>query len=342
MYSSSDCQYHLPTNAYGHHNGGIFSDNNSYYHQTQQDISYSLYQYPDSSKNYLSHSDHNANNNTSVLSTQNYGQHCSISPSRQHQTHNTNHGVPDALYDNNSMHSLPSRQIMQKSENTYYHSYSNHPPPQFTQSHHAGFHQANVFDSQHRHYSYYDAEERRRAPLVGKDIELKPMPPLNSHLPSSSSGRNTYSRLLPSASSSAPQLLPYHQREVLPLSTSDDENWLSEFLCFVRSDCVEVFKASQEDVSARMNSKKVLIGQVGIRCRFCAHLPHRERTGRSSSFPSSLSRIYQSLTMMLRDHFTKCSAMPPQLNERYLTLKANASQGATDSKRYWIDSGMFI
>lgn len=137
------------------------------------------------------------------------------------------------------------------------------------------------------------------------------------------------------------QHLPYYERNILPLSTSDDENWLSEFLCFVRSQCTEVFRASHEDVAARMNSKKVLIGQVGIRCRFCAHLPHRERTGRSSSFPSSISRIYQSLTMMLRDHFTKCSAMPPRLHEHYLTLKANASQGATDSKRYWIDSGKF-
>ena len=137
------------------------------------------------------------------------------------------------------------------------------------------------------------------------------------------------------------QLLPYYSRRVLPLATSDDENWLSEFLCFVRSECVEVFKATPEDVAARMNSKKVLPGQVGIRCRFCAHLPHRERTGRSSSFPSSINRIYQSLTMMLRDHFTKCTAMPPDMRDRYLSLKANASQGATDSKRYWIDSGMY-
>lgn len=30
--------------------------------------------------------------------------------------------------------------------------------------------------------------------------------------------------------------------------------------------------------------------------------------------------------------------MPPQMNERYLCLKANASQGATDSKKYWIES----
>jgi hypothetical protein len=143
---------------------------------------------------------------------------------------------------------------------------------------------------------------------------------------------------MPTMLSDAAPLQPYYNRPVLALSTDDDENWLSEFLCFVRSQCVEVFSASQDDVASRMNSKKVLLGQVGIRCRFCAHLPHRERTGRSSSFPSSINRIYQSLTMMLRDHFTKCSAMPPQMNERYLCLKANASQGATDSKKYWIES----
>lgn len=145
-------------------------------------------------------------------------------------------------------------------------------------------------------------------------------------------GNDPTSRIAP------PKLAPYYQRRIVPLSTEDDENWLSEFLCFVRSHCAEVFVATNEDVASRMNSKKVLLDQVGVRCRFCAHLPHRERAGRSSSFPSSLSRIYQSLTMMLRDHFTKCPAMPDHIKHRYMCLKANASQGATDSKRYWVES----
>eukprot|EP00558_Chaetoceros_sp_UNC1202_P005976 CAMPEP_0197257990 /NCGR_PEP_ID=MMETSP1429-20130617/80599_1 /TAXON_ID=49237 /ORGANISM="Chaetoceros sp., Strain UNC1202" /LENGTH=70 /DNA_ID=CAMNT_0042721979 /DNA_START=203 /DNA_END=415 /DNA_ORIENTATION=+ len=42
--------------------------------------------------------------------------------------------------------------------------------------------------------------------------------------------------------------------------------------------------------------------------------------------------------MMLRDHFTKCHMMPGEMKERYLCLKANASQGATDSKKYWVTS----
>ncbi len=216
------------------------------------------------------------------------------------------------------------------------------PPPRHmmtSQQHYASSNPPPVYHQQRPQERYYDDREQG---VTASTENHEPMPSLDAHPSSWHHQHNHHGRpspIQPPGGSSAGQLLPYYNRQILPLSTSDDENWLSEFLCFVRSQCVEVFEASAEDVAARMNSKKVLKGQVGIRCRFCAHLPHRERTGRSSSFPSSINRIYQSLTMMLRDHFTKCDAMPPGLKDRYLCLKANASQGATDSKRYWIDSG---
>jgi hypothetical protein len=132
----------------------------------------------------------------------------------------------------------------------------------------------------------------------------------------------------------------FSERAHVPLATDEDQNWLSGFLCFVRLELVEMFRASQEDVRSRNSSKKVFHGQVGVRCRFCAHLPLSSRATRSSSYPSSLSRIYQSLTMMLRDHFGKCDAMPDPLKERFQTLKGKTSQGATDSKHYWVYSAM--
>ena len=132
----------------------------------------------------------------------------------------------------------------------------------------------------------------------------------------------------------------YRQRSHVPLATDEDQNWLSEFLCFVRLELVEIFRANSEDVRSRNSSKKVIHGQVGIRCRYCAHLPLGSRASRSSSYPSSLSRIYQSLTMMLRDHFGKCDAIPPPLKQRFLELKGKTSQGATDSKHYWVYSAM--
>mmetsp|Transcript_36103 Transcript_36103/g.55038 ORF Transcript_36103/g.55038 Transcript_36103/m.55038 type:complete len:469 (+) Transcript_36103:352-1758(+) len=122
------------------------------------------------------------------------------------------------------------------------------------------------------------------------------------------------------------------------LATEEDEKWLSEFLCFVRWHCIEAFCASQHDVFSRSGSKKVKLGQVGFRCRFCANSPEKQRSRRSSTFPSSLSRVYQSLTMMLRDHFPNCSYMPPKEKQEYTTLRSNSSQGVVGSKDYWVTS----
>lgn len=46
--------------------------------------------------------------------------------------------------------------------------------------------------------------------------------------------------------------------------------------------------------------------------------------------------------MMLRDHFGNCEAIPDDIKQRFLALKDKPSQGATDSKRYWIYSAMKV
>lgn len=129
-------------------------------------------------------------------------------------------------------------------------------------------------------------------------------------------------------------------RPCFPLSIDEDPNWLSEFHCFVRSDLVEVFRATRDDVKTRNNS--IAYQQVGIRCRFCAHIPPTSRAGRSSAFPSSMRQIYQSFTMMLRDHFGGCDFMPTRVQDKFMLLKDKPSQGATDSKRYWTYSASKI
>ena len=127
---------------------------------------------------------------------------------------------------------------------------------------------------------------------------------------------------------------PFFKRTCFPLSTPEDPNWLSEFHCFVRSDLIEVFRAGKEHVRTRKNI--IFNEQVGLRCRYCAHMPPSTRSGRSAAFPSSLRQIYQSFTMMLRDHFSYCENIPSQTRERLAVLKSTPSQGATDSKRFWI------
>ena len=99
---------------------------------------------------------------------------------------------------------------------------------------------------------------------------------------------------------------------------------------------MEVFQANEADVIVRSTSKSVKLHQVGVRCRFCSHLPHGARANRSSAFPSRLQNsLYQSFNMMVRDHFSKCQEIPDDIQSAYLARKGTNSQGACDSRHYW-------
>jgi len=127
-------------------------------------------------------------------------------------------------------------------------------------------------------------------------------------------------------------------RKWLPLGLNEDSSNLSSFLCFLRSECIEVFVSSKTDVLERMTSKKVIEGQVGIRCRFCAHLNQKSRVGRSSNFPSSTAQIYPGVSMMIYKHFTACPEMPPATKKKFDDLKNFTKKGNAESRSYWINS----
>ena len=127
----------------------------------------------------------------------------------------------------------------------------------------------------------------------------------------------------------------FTMRNVKTLKTEGDSIWLSEFLCFLRSDCCEVFEATSQHVLERRKSKQIRLNQVGIRCRFCAHLPHVSRAGRSACYPSSVDRIYQSVTMMIREHFPICDEFPEEVRSRYVALKKRTQKGEMESKTHW-------
>lgn len=139
-------------------------------------------------------------------------------------------------------------------------------------------------------------------------------------------------------------MMPPHEEEVtphfsertcVPFSADEDHNWLSELQCFIRSDILELFRVKEFGIKARNKGKTLTVNQVGIRCRFCAHLEHGARSKRSSAFPSKISKIYNSFTMMLREHFDQCSEIPPAQRSTFDRLKSMNAQGASDAKKYW-------
>jgi hypothetical protein len=48
-----------------------------------------------------------------------------------------------------------------------------------------------------------------------------------------------------------------------------------------------------------------------------------------------VGQIYQSFTMMLREHFPSCGAVPAETRRAFVALRQTPSQGATDSRSYW-------
>jgi hypothetical protein len=127
----------------------------------------------------------------------------------------------------------------------------------------------------------------------------------------------------------------------MPLAMPSDKDWLTPLHCFVRRHCVEVFTATQMDVSTPSKGKRkpIQVGQVGIRCPHC-HAPDsqsRSRERGSVYYPTTISSIYNATMNLLQRHLNQCTAVPDDVMRRYQTLKSDDARSGT-SKQYWIKS----
>ena len=138
-----------------------------------------------------------------------------------------------------------------------------------------------------------------------------------------------------------PKIDPRQEESVtLLLAMPEDIECLSDRQCYVRTHLVEVFCATKSDVSVRHSkgAQKLTAGQVGIRCRFCYSLPAKDRAERAVCFPSTLSRIYQTVADMQRFHFESCSMVPCEVRKTYRRLKTTRPRGMGSPQNYWIAS----
>jgi hypothetical protein len=116
-----------------------------------------------------------------------------------------------------------------------------------------------------------------------------------------------------------------------------DHEWLSELNCFVRSYCVEAFSASEDDVSLSSKRGRISLHQVGIRCRYCTHLPLKDKAVAAVSFPTSIGGIYESVKRWQRVHLEVCEAIPQDIRSSLQTL-ANTNLWVPTTRQYWTDS----
>jgi len=127
---------------------------------------------------------------------------------------------------------------------------------------------------------------------------------------------------------------------VMRLSMPGDKDSLSDRQCYVRSHFFDIFTATSFDVATRHSkgAQKLYIGQIGLRCMHCSHLASKDRTERAICYPSSISRIYQTIADMQRFHFESCSAIPEDMKQTYKSLKTTRPRGVGSPQEYWIMS----
>ena len=134
------------------------------------------------------------------------------------------------------------------------------------------------------------------------------------------------------------------QKPRMLLAMPTDQDSLSDRQCYVRSQMVEIFAAGEHEVNARHSkgAQKLNKGQVGIRCVHCAHLRPRDRAERAVCYPSSISRIYQTVADMQRFHFEQCREIPHDIRKIYKSLKTTRPRGVGSPQTYWIQSAKLL
>lgn len=135
---------------------------------------------------------------------------------------------------------------------------------------------------------------------------------------------------------------------VLPaiLAATEDVKQLSNHQVLLRRQ-VEAFVATEEHVSthSRGRTKPVRLGQVGIRCRHCAHMPLMNQKKGSVYFPSTFHGISQASQNMNFMHFDVseggkgiCSAMPSVIVAEFATVFATKVSASRAGRSYWSSS----
>jgi hypothetical protein len=124
-----------------------------------------------------------------------------------------------------------------------------------------------------------------------------------------------------------------------PLAHVNDHLFLSQHQIFLRQQ-IEVFCATENDINVRTRgrNKRITLGQVGIRCRFCAHLPCRQKG--SLYYPSSTLGLYQAAQNMNTTHMQcgLCVAMPDSVKKQFADLIPTKTLGSLRGRSYWSNS----
>lgn len=117
------------------------------------------------------------------------------------------------------------------------------------------------------------------------------------------------------------------------LACKDDEAVLNPLHVLVRNQ-IEVFTATSKELAQPAPGRKqpIKLHQVGLRCIHCRHLPNRKRVKRAVCYPTSVGRVYHSVSDMKFDHFSNCKEIPEDIRTRLKELKAAGKRSTGEKK----------
>jgi hypothetical protein len=125
------------------------------------------------------------------------------------------------------------------------------------------------------------------------------------------------------------------------LAREEDSFKLSTFQVLLRMQ-IEAFQATENDVTThtRGRNKPISLGQVGIRCLHCAHLPVASRQKGSTYFPAAVLGVYQAAQNMCSTHIQcgLCSQMPEELKSEFARLLTSKVASSGAGRPYWAQS----
>jgi len=108
---------------------------------------------------------------------------------------------------------------------------------------------------------------------------------------------------------------------------------------------IEFFEAGVHEVQTVTHGrrKEILVGQVGIRCKFCAPLPPRRRPKGAVYYPATLRALYQAAQNMAASHFTvSCERINPELKAQFKAFQDGKSRAGHGGKKYWSDAAKAV
>lgn len=95
--------------------------------------------------------------------------------------------------------------------------------------------------------------------------------------------------------------------------------------------------STDDDVqwNAQGRNKAIVLGQVGIRCRYCARLATWARARGAVYYSATLDGLYQAAQNMAKNHLCKhCRLIPPNVKNELLGLR-DFKRRAAGGKNYW-------